>query len=313
MGNGRVLQNQRGKISGEWSASSEEDRVLTVGFGDTFLRKITVPTGDGAQRFRFTVAEPLLALIPPGSVLVVSDSEGNPLPCGDEPETVGSATDGGEKLLKLIGMGYVVDKWGTLKLPFSASQKNRERCRNAMDLVCSYFRTIGISIFPHYGTLLGLARGGKFLDHDDDVDMSVMIYAGTLDGVVESYLDIIARVQRDGHSVGQPAFGQFHMKLKDYDLPSVDVFLSWALEPTQFNTYFGVAGQISGELKFEASTIEGVPILAPVQMDEILALTYGPSWRVPDPTFLWQPSTQVSKVMRELAEAGKRGVERRAA
>ena len=316
MGQGVVTRNSGGAILGEWLPASDADRAISLWHGDRFIRTITpvepLPNSQ-ARGFRFELSAGLLALLPPGRV-VLKDAGGHALPeqLVEPADIVGSATDGGALLEHRLGQGFVVDKWGALKLPFSASAENRAEHRRAMVQVSDYFRdSLGITLFPHYGTLLGLARGGCFLAHDDDVDMSFAVYASTLDEVVDRYLDVMAQVERDGHGVGSPTFGQFHVTPTGSDGPSVDIFLSWGLAPLEFNTFFGVAGQLSTPLAFEPVQLEGELLTAPVQCDEILALTYGPSWQVPDPTFQWRVSPYVGGVMREFEAAGAAGVARR--
>lgn len=54
--------------------------------------------------------------------------------------------------------------------PFDASE-----CRNSMDEIINILECDNIKVFPIAGSLLGLYRDGKFMDHDKDADVGIFV------------------------------------------------------------------------------------------------------------------------------------------
>lgn len=305
-----VEQSLEGSISGVLSKTTADERFIDIFADDLFLRRVPahlmrddIATDSNARGFRFQLDRYVMAMLPPGTILKARDTVGYSLAHSHTAriEPFGSASDGGAALRALLLQGSVIDKWGALKTPFAAQPENRRRYAKAMRLVTDYFaERHGVVAFPHYGTLLGHIREQKFIDHDDDVDLSIAIYDISLDRIIDRFFTLIHDTCADGHNVNVVNAGHFAISHKDLPLIPIDIFLSWGTDPLSFNTCFGVSGRLQYSLAFIAAELEDQKIRVPIQSEEILAMTYGPSWKLPDPTFIWQPSSEVNRVMQEM-------------
>jgi hypothetical protein len=257
--------------------------------------------------FSFEIRASLRDLLPKNTLLRIIANESFALPYLFQEKIVGIglANDNGTKLTKILLQGCYVNKWGEIRRPFSSMSAacRAEYVQSLADIHNYFINTFGLPIFPHYGTLLGYARGGAFLPHDDDIDMSFLTNARSIEEVAEDFFEIADKLISDGHYVNIVAAGQMHVKLADKNHAVIDIFSSWIDRDREFRTYFGVGGTLKYRgLAFEIGTLEGVDLLIPSNFEEILSFTYGPTWRVPDPMFKWS----IPPKLREQMEALKR-------
>jgi hypothetical protein len=247
--------------------------------------------GVATAAFYFTVREGLNNLLPAGTFLELRLPDGTPLaaPQTEAFAPFGKAEDGGAALRAQLAEGYIVDKWGSLKLPFCAKSAADRALYAAgiADLTVYFADRFGLTLFPHYGTLLGYARARAFIEHDDDTDLSYVVELDRLEAVADHFFGLAEALIHDGHAVTVTAAGQMNVSLKDQAHHGPDIFTSWQPSDGSFWTYFGVSGELPEPLTFFEDRFEGVSVQIPHQYERILALTYGPGWRRPDPNFNW--------------------------
>lgn len=300
---GQIDQHTPTVIQGSCVDSEQEGAtLLNICWGDTTLRTIQT---DGS-RFSFEFDKRFTALLPEGTYLQVRLPDGSFLDRNPSLSTIGEATDGGEKLLGQLKSGYVVDKWGSLKLPFSAkTPEQRSKLAQGMADVTAYFQDrFEKTLFPHYGTLLGYARSKEFIPHDDDTDMSYVSHAETIEDAVNEFYDIMAALKAEGHHIWVVDAGQASVTLKGYNHTGPDVFLSWQKPDGTFFTYFGVLGEIDNHLSFIKDEFEGVTLNIPTNYEQLLQITYGPTWKIPDPDFRWEEPQHLAEMVALFRSAG---------
>jgi hypothetical protein len=264
--------------------------------------------------FELAISEQLADLIPIDTILSVRTPNGAILRMASNAAAapIGRAVDGGRALRERLERGYTVDKWGYLTLPFGAAPQRRpaylDSMSAAIDLMSGRY---GILLFPHYGTLLGLEREGRLLASDDDIDLSYIARARTLDHVAEEFFGLVDDLVAGGHRVELVSTGHFQLRVAGRAGPPVDVFTSWIDADGCFHTYFGVRGHLKMPLTFTQRELEGRRVTVPEDSKALLALTYGPGWQVPDPHFQWQPAADIKQTMERLAGIGAERCEAR--
>lgn len=284
--------------------------------GEIFLRRMDPFEGRGDTEveykmrkagFRLNISKAVAKAIPEGSILSVRDANGQNVPFADDyvPDPIGTATDEGAELVARLESGDVIDKWGSFKTPFSAKEHLRPKYMDALEHYFDYFfHRFGLMATPTYGTLLGLARGGEFLPHDDDVDLTVMFPSNKPGHVAADYWALIPQLEADGYRVYDPSTGQFHIGLPGSDFPVIDIFASWQTRQFDYFNFFAVGGNIGSRLRYGTAQLEGRTVVVPENYEQILEFMYGPHWLVPDTNFQWVVGAEVHQTMDELRRVG---------
>jgi hypothetical protein len=299
------------------SDGPENDHV-DVYCGDIFLRRLrcnlkwpTPPASAGQARscgFAFGITKSLANLLPGNVPIVVIGPDGVPVPHGEEQRPIGHATDGGRALREKLEQGWIVDKWGSLKLPFHAVAGLDQRYLDFYcDISALLHAKLGIEFYLAYGSLLGCVRDGKLIPFDDDIDVAYMSRHTDVRDVAREFHEIKARLQAVAPSLsiqtGVVDTGQMSISRADLRF---DIFTSWIDGSQRYNCYFGVSGALDQpSLPMKRVELLGREVTIPAQAERILEWAYGPGWAVPDPHFSWMPASSVTVIMEELRAAGR--------
>ena len=190
------------------------------------------------------------------------------------------------------GLPLVIDPGGRLVTTFDASDPDQLRpLVDATELVLAKLAGLGLDAFPAYGTLLGAVREGKLIGHDNDADVAYLSrHTHPVDVIRESFR-IQRLLHRDGLEISRYSGGAFKVTVRDSEgVPrGLDVFAGFL-----YDDHLVLLGEIFAP--FEESwlrplglvELEGRRLPAPADPDRLLAAMYGPSWRVPDPTFKFE-------------------------
>ncbi|WP_331295674.1 hypothetical protein [Methylobacterium hispanicum] len=256
--------------------------------------------------FRFYVSESLLKLLPKqGKIKVVIDGSDECLPFSAETRShVNGASASGSELTERLKSGHRVNQWGYLSIPFSAAPS---RINDLLDLYCDVRNLLrivdGRQLYLTGGNLLGLIREFRFLPHDDDLDASFCVKAGSPDEVVEKFYRHFARVSEKlrplGFSVNFNNTGHYNIARGEH---KVDILFGWIMPDGNWFRFTGFGGQI-GAQSFQVREIDynNRRVLIPQYAERELELTYGAGWRTPDPNFSRRRTGGV-KAMIELVE-----------
>ena len=188
------------------------------------------------------------------------------------------------------GTPLVLDKYGRLIRPLSAeSEGGIDDLLEQCDRLLTVLRDEGgVPAFISYGTLLGAARSGKLIGHDNDVDLAyVSKHRHPVDVVRESY-DMERLLTAKGWVVRRGSGTRLNVRLpsRDGSLRFVDVFTAHWVDGVLYmpsDTGFEIPrGRI---LPLTTLELHGRPMPSPKNYELLLALTYGDGWRVPDPSF----------------------------
>jgi SAM-dependent methyltransferase len=191
------------------------------------------------------------------------------------------------------GHALVLDKWGRLIRPLSAeATSDIDELMDAVErLVDDLTHVAGVPAFLSYGTLLGAVRNGRLIGHDNDVDLAyVSMKPFPVDVVREGFA--VERALREAGWVVRRGSGvrlNVRLPMQDGSMRYVDVFTAHWVEGVLYmpsDTGF----RLPTETILPLGTVElmGRSFPAPARSEELLAATYGPNWRLPDPSFKYE-------------------------
>ena len=164
-----------------------------------------------------------------------------------------------------------------------------------------FLKARGHEVFLNSGTLLGVVRDGKLIDHDDDVDLAVVLKASSMLDAAQEWKALTTALQ-DGGILDEDAFDNpAIIKLTRIGEVQVDLFPAW-FEGDDLFVYPHTSGQLQRAdlLPLKPCKITGNPI--PAEPEKMLAQNYGESWNVPNPYFKF-PWPQSREIFRQFLDA----------
>ncbi len=189
------------------------------------------------------------------------------------------------------GQPLGMDKSGRLQLTFETrTARDVAPLLDAIEDVLGALRRAGVEAFPAYGTLLGAVREGKLIGHDSDADLAyVSRLSVPVDVARESYA-LQRRLADMGYRIRRYSGAGFAVLVTEADgsIRGLDVFGGFFTDG-----YLVVLGEIRLPFREEwifplgTTELEGRTLPAPADPERYLAATYGDSWRVPDPAYVF--------------------------
>jgi hypothetical protein len=178
-------------------------------------------------------------------------------------------------------------------LTTSLAQRGESAVRKLLDAaedVLAVVHEAGVDGFVAYGTLLGAARTGHVIGHDYDVDLAYLSECTELvDAITESYR-LERAIRGHGYLVRRYSALAFSVRVdrSDPTHPWLDVFGALFVGDMLY-VMWDVAAPLRRDQVLPLGTcqLEGRDLPAPRDVDAWLTATYGPSWRQPDPAFIY--------------------------
>lgn len=188
------------------------------------------------------------------------------------------------------GRPLIVDKYGRLTRPLS--QQEPEIVQELLG-VCAHLLDVlsddaGVPAFVVYGTLLGAVRDQRLITHDNDVDLAYLSRLPHPVDVAREGLRVERILRAAGYDVrrGSGVRLNVRVKLSDGSLRGIDVFTAhWVEGVLYMPSDTGFRLPEATILPLGEVELHGHPMPAPNQPEPLLAATYGPGWREPDPAF----------------------------
>jgi len=206
----------------------------------------------------------------------------------------GTGTDS-IRLVNQDGQAVAVDKAGHLQRMFDRTDDAlTEAVLERVEQVLHDLREVcGLDAFLAFGCLLGAVRDGHLIGHDSDVDLSYLSRHTHPFDVIRENRQACNTMRSLGWSITRMSAGDFKIWVKPGGgrRVGIDVFAAFHVDGT-FYMVPSVTGDLdrTSLLPVGEVTLEGRSLVAPANPVDLLELTYGPGWRVPDPSFEYDPS-----------------------
>lgn len=142
----------------------------------------------------------------------------------------------------------------------------------------------GHKVFLNPGALLGLVREGTLIEHDNDIDLGIILDADSEVSAVKAWKALPQQMRDLGIFVeGSDQYNGF-IRIKPAAGYDVEIFPGW-VENGKVYIYPHTNGELTKEdvLPFSMCPVSGLD--RPAEPEKMLAINYGEDWRTPDPLF----------------------------
>ena len=197
------------------------------------------------------------------------------------------------------GIPVMIDKWGLLQRPFSGRDSSVvEQMVDVTNQILDVMESeCGVEGWIAFGTLLGAAREGKVIGHDSDIDLAYLSEKSTPAEMVLELYAVARALRRHGMKVlnKSGAFITVVFTSPDGGMSSIDIYTCFYVGDLLYETAtVRQAVPRSAILPLTEMEFEGRMLPAPADADAMLAVSYGPGWRVPDPSFRHEPGPEIT-------------------
>lgn len=161
----------------------------------------------------------------------------------------------------------------------------------------------GYDVFLNSGTLLGVVRDKKLIDHDDDIDLALILKSDTEEAAAQEWQEIKTMLERlDLFDEENYQGGAIYKLLPVGDI-QIDLFPAWQSDG-QFFVYPHTHGILSCDEVLPLRICELTGHALPSNPEKMLEINYGADWRDPDPLFKfpWASANQAFGTFLERVE-----------
>lgn len=215
----------------------------------------------------------------------------------DQELEFGSARDR-VRVVDSAGQPLVLDKWGDLVQPFDSVDESAIRATvdRAAEILQVLREDCGVPAFVTYGTLLGAVRDGRLIGHDNDIDVAYLSDHDHPADVARESFRIQHTLARRGWKAQRISGGFLQVTFEDQGSIHFDVFACFHVDG-RFYQVFAVEADLprSAIVPLDEVSLHGRRLPAPADPEALLAATYGPTWRVPDPSFDFSPDEETKR------------------
>jgi len=171
---------------------------------------------------------------------------------------------------------------------------------DSVERLLGVLHELGVDAFPAYGTLLGAVREGKLIGHDNDADLGYVSRFETPVDVIRESFQLQRRLTRLGYRVHRYSAAAFRVDVVEPDgfVRGLDVFGGF-FEGGNLTLLGEIHASFDRDsiLPLGTTVLEGRTLPAPNRPEDLLAATYGPNWRVPDPAFVFEKPASTYRLL----------------
>ncbi|WP_101525027.1 hypothetical protein [Nocardioides houyundeii] len=212
----------------------------------------------------------------------------------------GSGT-GRVELVDRHGTQIIIDKWGLQQRPFEVRRAGGavEMMTQMAEQVLEVMRRdCGIDGWISFGTLLGAARSGAVIGHDSDIDLCFLSERATPAEMIAELWSIARALTDAGIQVKHKSasFITVVYEAPDGGMDGIDIYTCFYVGDLLYETAT-VRAPVprSAIMPLRQLEFEGRLMPAPAEPDRMLTVSYGPGWKVPDPSFRHQPDRETTE------------------
>jgi hypothetical protein len=166
-----------------------------------------------------------------------------------------------------------------------SEQQKKQAYSQLSQFLADLKQGFGVNAFVSSGTLLGFARNGEFLAHDDDLDICYISNESTPEKIVKERKEIIAFLVDKAYRVAESDVA--HLWVHSREDVQFDLFTGWIKNDRCMMNPLPLPGvAVSDVLPLQTMDSHGYPIMLPAKPEALMVLNYGENWQVPDP--LWK-------------------------
>ena len=146
-------------------------------------------------------------------------------------------------------------------------------------------KNAGLKVFLDSGPLLGLVRDGKLIDHDNDIDLGLILDAASEEAAALEWKKIPQKLRDLGIFSEGSDKNPGLVRLTEVAGFTIDVFPAWFADNKAYifpHTY----GELKPEDVFPFRVCKITGLDQPAEPEKMLAVNYGTGWRTYDP--LWK-------------------------